>query len=250
MVSRFIWKNAFLFDMNDFTWIKLYRKLLDSDIFKNEKLLKIWIWILLKANHKENTFLLGRQKMTIKSGQFVMGLNKSSDVLDLAKSTIKYWLDYLEKIGKIELKKTNKYTIIIVKNWSLYQDIELKKNSKKTPKETNNNDIRMNKNDKEDIIIPIEQSSNDKKPINEVLHEFYKINPTLNFGHAGQRKAAEDLLDKFPLDKLQSMIRWYIGQMSDRFCPVATTPLAFKNKLSDIKAYAEKLKTNSKFTTI
>ncbi len=95
-----------------------------------------------------------------------------------------------------------------------------------------------------------EPSSVEKKPINEVLKEFYEINPTLNFGHAGYRKAAEELLNKFPLDQLISMIKWYKGVMSDRFCPVATTPLAFKNKLGDIKAYADKLKTNSRFTTI
>ncbi len=121
-------------------YIKLHRKLLDSDTFKNEKLLKIWIWILLKANHKENTFLLGRQKMTVSPGEFVMGLNSATDDLNLAKSTIHYWINYLEHINKVKLKKTNKYTIITILNWSTYQEVELQKNSKRTLKETNNND--------------------------------------------------------------------------------------------------------------
>ena len=34
--------------------------------------------------------------------------------------------------------------------------------------------------------------------------------------------------------------------MSDRFCPTATNPLAFKNKLGDIIAYADKLKEANK----
>jgi len=152
-------------------WIKLNRKLLDSDVFKNEKLLKIWIWILLKANHKENTFLLGRQKLTINKGQFAMGLNKSSENLDLAKSTIHYWINYLEKIGKVKLKKTNKYTIITILNWDLYQGVELQKNSKRTLKETNKKERRMNKNEKE---VSIAETSSAEKKIKNLLDDKQK----------------------------------------------------------------------------
>ena len=34
-------------------WIKLHRKTLDSKVFQNEKLLKTFVWCLLKASHKE-----------------------------------------------------------------------------------------------------------------------------------------------------------------------------------------------------
>ena len=42
-------------------YIKLYRKLLESPIFQNEKALKVWIWCLCKATHKEIDVLVGRQ---------------------------------------------------------------------------------------------------------------------------------------------------------------------------------------------
>jgi len=125
-------------------WIKLYRKIIDSVVFRNEKCLKIWIWCLSRAGHQENCILLGREKITLKQGQFVMGLNKSSEVLDLAKTTIKYWLDFLEKEDKVELKKTTKYTIITIRNWDNFQEVEHKRNTNGTQKETNKND----KNDK------------------------------------------------------------------------------------------------------
>jgi len=77
-----------------------------------------------------------------------------------------------------------------------------------------------------------------------VLDEFFNINPTLNYGNNTQRKAAQDLINMFGLDQLILMIRWYATQTSNPFCPVATTPLTFKNKISEIKIYADKLKTS------
>ena len=134
-------------------YVKLWRKLEDSQIFQNEKALKIWIWILIRANHKENTVLFGRQKILIHKGEFVMGLNKASEHLNLAKSTIHFWVNYLNDLGMVELKKTNKFTLIKIKNWEDYQDgetqMELQKNSKRTLKETNKNEQGIIKNDKE-----------------------------------------------------------------------------------------------------
>jgi len=36
-------------------FILLSRNLLESDVFASQKLLKIWIWCLLKANYKDKT---------------------------------------------------------------------------------------------------------------------------------------------------------------------------------------------------
>ena len=98
-------------------WVKLHRKLLESLTFENEKCLKIWIWCLLKTNHKDKKCLIGRQKIVVKKGQFIMGSIKSSEKLQLAKSTLWYWLEFLEKEGQVEIKKTNKYSVITIKNW-------------------------------------------------------------------------------------------------------------------------------------
>lgn len=101
----------------------------------------------------------------------------------------------------------------------------------------NNTDIYNNTN-----IISEPSSQPD---INLVLQEFYKINPTLNFGNKTQRKAVEDLIKMFTTEKLILMIQWYATQTSNTYCPVATNPLAFKNKIAEIKMYADKLKTKS-----
>lgn len=156
-------------------YVKLWRKLEDSDIFKNEKALKIWIWILIKANHQERTVLFGRRKIVVNPGEFIMGLNKASEHLDLAKSTIHFWVNYLNDLQMVELKKTNKYTLIKVKNWGDYQggetQTELQKNSKRTLKETNNN---------------VQQCSNIKNtPIGAKQKNMYK-EPTIEIDDLGE----------------------------------------------------------------
>ena len=57
--------------MEDETWIKLYRKILKSPIWENEKALKVWIWCLVKATHIERIQLVGQQKVLLEKGQFV-----------------------------------------------------------------------------------------------------------------------------------------------------------------------------------
>jgi len=126
-------------------WVKLHRKLLVNLIFKNEKGLKVWIWCLLKANHKDNLALIGRQKVAVKEGEFIMGSKKASEYLDMAKSTIWFWLEFLEKEKQVELKKTNKFTIVKLKNWNKYQQVGLKSDSNE---ETDGKQIGTNKNDK------------------------------------------------------------------------------------------------------
>lgn len=88
------------------TWIKLYRKIMKSPIWENEKALKIWIWCLLKATHEEREQLVGQQLVHLNIGQFVFGRKKASTELQMNESAIYRYLKLLEKIrddkGKIE----------------------------------------------------------------------------------------------------------------------------------------------------
>ncbi|MCA9730924.1 hypothetical protein KC799_02265 [candidate division KSB1 bacterium] len=102
-------------------WIKLHRKLLDSVVFQNEKGLKIWIWCLLKATHKHQSFLIGRTKVDLHPGEFVCGSNKATAELGIAKTTFWNWLHFLEQEGKVGLKKNAKFTLVYIKNWERYQ---------------------------------------------------------------------------------------------------------------------------------
>ncbi|MBU5312313.1 hypothetical protein KQI38_09755 [Tissierella carlieri] len=134
-------------------WIKLHREIKDKAIFDNEKLLKTFIWCLLKATHTEHEQLIGRQKVPLKSGQFVTGRNKASTELNMSPSTTWEYLKILESNKSINIKSNNKFSIISIENWGLYQSEDEKTDSKPNGKSDikstpSQQQIDTNKNDK------------------------------------------------------------------------------------------------------
>lgn len=137
-------------------WISLHRKLLDSAVFQNADLLKVWIWCLLKATHKDYEMMVGLQVVELEPGQFVTGRNKGSDELNLKPSTFRDYLKTLEKMGMIELNPDNKKTLITVANWDKYQtesgrvrqQTDNKPTTSRQRADTNNNIITKEHNNK------------------------------------------------------------------------------------------------------
>lgn len=132
--------------MEDKSYIKLFRKLLNSPIFENEKALKIWIWCLLKATHKERLQLVGQQEVNLEKGQFVFGRKKASEELKMSESTIYKYIKLLEKLQMISVNSNNKFSVITVEKWEEYQVEELKDNNKVTTKEQQKNTNKNVKN--------------------------------------------------------------------------------------------------------
>ena len=132
--------------MEDKSYIKLFRKLLNSPIFENEKALKIWIWCLLKATHKERLQLVGQQEVNLQKGQFVFGRKKASEELKMSESTIYKYIKLLEKLQMISVNSNNKFSVITVEKWEEYQVEELKDNNKITTKEQQSNTNKNVKN--------------------------------------------------------------------------------------------------------
>lgn len=98
-------------------WIKLHRELRESPIFQNEKLLKVFVWCLLKANPSPERW----KGIEIKAGQFVTSLSRSVAETGLSQKTIRNALRKLEKMGELVTQKSRAYTIITICNYESYQ---------------------------------------------------------------------------------------------------------------------------------
>lgn len=128
-------------------WIKLHRQLLNSAVFQNEKMLKVWVWCLLKATHDQHEAVIGRQKVMLEPGQFIFGRKKASLELNMPETTIRDYINLLKFHQNITIKSTNKYSVVTVVNWALYQTDEEKSASKSTNKSpTNGQQMDTNKN--------------------------------------------------------------------------------------------------------
>lgn len=130
-------------------WIKLHKSLLACPIFYNERLLKVWLYCLLKTSHKDYDAIVGNQTIPLKAGQFIFGRAKAAIELNMNESAVYRNMKLLEKNGSISIKSNNKFSVITIENWDKYQVSQADTNSKRTADEQQMNTYKNNKNNKE-----------------------------------------------------------------------------------------------------
>ena len=132
-------------------WIKLHRQLLDSAVFDNPDLLKLWVWCLLRATHKEHRQMVGLQEIGLQEGQFIFGRSMAAEKLNMSESKVYRLMKKLEGMNNISMKPNNKFTVVTVEKWVMYQgdnlESEQQTNNKRT---TNEQQMNTNKNVKND----------------------------------------------------------------------------------------------------
>lgn len=129
-------------------WIRIHRKIIDVPWFNKSEYVHLWLYLLLKANHKDQEIFIGNEKILVKRGQLLTSRHKLSEVVHIQENKIYRILKCFENEQQIEQYKTKKYTVISILNYDVYQkseqDIEQQMNSKCTTDEqqmnTNNND--------------------------------------------------------------------------------------------------------------
>lgn len=154
-------------------WIKLHRKIRSNPIFNDPQLLRLWLICLTEASHTEHDQIVGRQKVKLKPGDFVTGRFALMDMYNTGlkskdrvkgEKTIFRWLEQLQEMGYLTIKKTNKFSIVSIDNWAIYQDGASENDNSLTIKRpSNDHQMTTNKNVKND--------KNEKK-INNSRHKY------------------------------------------------------------------------------
>lgn len=116
-------------------WLKLYRSILDSAVFQDAEILKVWIWLLCNVAFEQHDTICYGKVICLKPGQIATGRKKIAQCTDLNENRVYRALTALKSLGNIEIKTTNKYSIITVVNWDKYQE----ENGKRTSKQQQNN---------------------------------------------------------------------------------------------------------------
>jgi len=118
-------------------YIKLWRKLQKSAIFKDSCALHLFIWILTEAQHLNNVYSTGFKdgSLYLSKGQMVFGRFKASENTGMSPSTVRNALKRLSsKYGMISTISDNKRTIVTVCNWDTYQNSKSKQDNERTTK--------------------------------------------------------------------------------------------------------------------
>lgn len=108
---------------NNNGFIKIYRSLLNWEWYKDANVKDLYLHCLLKANWTEGKF----QGKIIPVGSFVTSYKHLSEETGLSVKQVRTALEKLENTQNVTRKSTNKYTLISVVNYTLFQGNEIEK---------------------------------------------------------------------------------------------------------------------------
>ena len=194
-------------------WLKLYRSILDSAVFQDAEVLKVWIWLLCSVAFEQHDTICYGKVIHLKPGQIATGRKKIAQCTDLNETKVYRALTALKSLGNIEINSTNKYSIITVVKWDKYQDENGKRtaneqqtNSKTTTDEQQDNSKRtQHKNGK-----------NGKKEKNIYICSFFQSvwdEYPKKLGKNKVTKAAMEQLEEAGEDAVMSAVRRYVEKI-------------------------------------
>jgi len=114
-------------------WIKLHRSLLDWEWYDDINVSRLFLHLMLKANHKDRKY----KGTLIKRGQLLTGRELLSNETGLSQQQIRTCLTKLKSTSDITMKSTSKGTLLTVDNYSVYQGVDSESTSKSTSSSTN-----------------------------------------------------------------------------------------------------------------
>lgn len=139
-------------------WIRLHRSIQDHWLWKDKPFSygQAWMDLLMMVNHKEGKVLMDGTLITVPAGSVITSEMKLSERWGWGRTKTRNFLKMLEADSMIVKKTNSKRTAINVVNWGKFQTPRTANEqvtySRRTGDEqqtnTNNNNKRMNKNDK------------------------------------------------------------------------------------------------------
>lgn len=215
---------------NDYSYVKLFRKMFDWEWYTNVCTCKLFIHLLLKANHSNQKW----QGEVIKKGTFITSINKLSIETGLTIQQVRTALKNLKKTNDIDVKSTNKNTLITIVNYGFYQGMQVKPNKQITnEQQTNNNQITTNNNDNND--------NNDNNENNNTLLNKRFVPPSLEEVTAYCKERNNNVDPNSFIDFYQSK-NWMVGKnkMIDWKACIRTWENRRKKKNKEKSSFTEK----------
>ena len=134
-------------------FIKIDRKILQWEWYKNEHTKNVFFHCLLKAYWKDKKI----EGKIIPRGSFVSSIGKMAEELDLTPMEVRTALKHLKLTNEVTSKGTNKNTVFTVTNYDLYQTKE------QTDKQTDNEQTTIKEQTINNPLTTNEESKEDNK---------------------------------------------------------------------------------------
>ena len=204
-------------------FIKLWRKSKESSVFAHAGLWKLWCLCLMKATHKEIEVVISGVLKPVKllPGQFITGRNSLHFEYHQGYLSKKYrrkaapsvitvyrWLSQLENMQLLNIKTYNKYSIITIINWHLYQKDEQQVNNRRTTSEHKQEQYKNNK-EETPAFFSLKERYKQQDLINQVFDALRSTRKS--------NKIADSVLiaqlqkwEKYPVAQVEAGIKTYL----------------------------------------
>lgn len=133
-------------------WIKLHRELVKWEWYTDTNTCHLFIHLLLSANHQTTKW----RGHTIEAGQLLTGRIKLAQETGLSERNVRTALEKLKSTKEVTSRNYNKYSIITITNWKVYQQIDQQPTSETSDNRpatdqqpTTSNNVNKGKNEKE-----------------------------------------------------------------------------------------------------
>lgn len=143
-------------------WIKLHRKIMDHWIWQDPEKLRAWLDLVMLVNHEVKKICIDSQVIEVKPGQHWTSEMKLAERWQWNRKRVARFLNLLQSDDMILKESTKKGTMLTIVNYGVYQGFseksgqqsgqqsgQRKGHQRDNGRDTNNNDIRMIKNEKE-----------------------------------------------------------------------------------------------------
>ena len=206
-------------------WVKLHRCLLKKPIWQNPNLFRVFCWCLMKASWNHHEQIVGMTKVQLEPGQFVYGRLKASEETGLHESTIRNCMNWLKQNNTLTINSTNKYSVVTVVNWALYQSELDTKDSQQDSQQDNN---RTTTGQQQDTTKKIKKVKKLKEETYDYFSDFWREYPKKDKKIPAQKifarlKMNDELMSKI-MDSLYRFIeseQW--TKENGKYVPLPTT---------------------------
>ncbi|EAC4032782.1 hypothetical protein ACFZND_002180 [Listeria monocytogenes] len=250
-------------------YIALHRKIIDSWIWQDPEFYRLWSYCLIKASFKEREIFLGQQIVKLNPGQFVIGREKLEEAMNIGlknkRTALTWWrrLQKLEKAQMLNIKSYNKFSIVTIENWGLYQGSDIE-NEQQNEQQTNNkrttDEQQTNTNNKDNKE---KNEKNDNKDNNKRQNKFDEVHLSLanllfemiKSNNPEEKvpdveKWAHDIRimieqDKRDAEKVKNAIIW--SQKNDFWCGVIKSPKSLRKNYDQMATQRNKPVANKPF---
>jgi len=131
-------------------WIKINRGIANHWCSADPNFLAVWIRLLSEANFKTKKTMMNGTPVTINRGSLVFGLNAFSNKSGVSISKLRRILKLLIAESMIDRQKTNKYSIISITNYDMYQSGDKQNADKQQSDDNQTTTPKERKKDKKD----------------------------------------------------------------------------------------------------